>query len=432
MTDTLIPEVEKAASAQVRVKMDVDDVDFKATMAAARGEVEALSAAIKSLPTVAAGDGVKREPLTYEPGSPNNFLLDVGRSKGLHDEAATQRLARHAVETRTNPNNVLGTGGEFAPPGYIIDMFSTPVVVGRHFADLVGSRPMPRGMSQINIPRIASTNILGEFTGIQAANGDPITDVDPTTSYKTSSVVSITGDVILSQQLYDQTPDPGFEAIATDYLVKDYNAILEGQMITGTGTNGQLLGLSNIVPSQNSVNGASVPAGLTGPSNMIAALWPLLGQAAAAVGNNRGHRPDFWLMAPRRWFAIAASLDQQSRPIMSPQKSDTDDTASITQGGPHAVGNIHGVPVYTDGAIATTLYTNNVAGTIGAVADTVYCGRSRDMYLFESAPMIQASVNATAGTLEVRVSLHRYAAFVGNVYTSALGRVTSIPQPTNY
>ena len=104
----------------------------------------------------------------------------------------------------------------------------------------------------------------------------------------------------------------------------------------------------------------------------------------------------------------------------------------MTAGGPHAVSNIHGIPVYTEGAIPVTTYTGGVAGTVGALADTVYCGRTSDTYLFESPPMMQASVNATAGTLQVRLSLHRYAAFVGNLYTSAYGRVLNIPQPTNY
>jgi hypothetical protein len=160
---------------------------------------------------------------------------------------------------------------------------------------------------------------------------------------------------------------------------------------------------------------------------MITALWPLMGQAAAAVGNNRGYQPDFWLMAPRRWFAIAGSLDSQNRPIMTPAvrpPAHADPTP-----GPAPVSVIHGVPVYTDGGIPTTTWPG---GSAGALADTIYCGRTSDMYLFESDPMIQTSVNATAGTLQVRLSLHRYVGFVGNLFTTAFGRVTNIPRPTAY
>ena len=101
----------------------------------------------------------------------------------------------------------------------------------------------------------------------------------------------------------------------------------------------------------------------------------------------------------------------------------------MNQDGPTPVSNIHGIPVYTDGAIPVTSYPG---GTVGALADTVYCGRAADTYLFESDPMVQTSVEAASGTLQVSLVWHRYAAFVGNLYTSAYGRVTAIRQPTNF
>ena len=100
---------------------------------------------------------------------------------------------------------------------------------------------------------------------------------------------------------------------------------------------------------------------------------------------------------------------------------DTQTIEDAKAGGPHAVANILGIPVYTEGAIPA-----------GNGTDTIYCGRTGDMWLFESDPMLQTSVNANAGTLEVSLLLHRYAAFVGNAYTSAIARITAIPQPTNY
>jgi HK97 family phage major capsid protein len=375
-----------------------------------------------------------REPDIYEPGSPHSFLLDVARATAWQDEAANERLHRHQqYEMRTNPNTTTGTGGEFAPPGYLIDLFTTSAKTGRHFADLIGSNPMPRGVSQINVPRWKGTDILGQDTGV-TTDGAAEPSFDPTSDYKTTPVISIAGSLVVSQQLYDQAGGPGFDVIGGRELAKDYNAVLNYQLVNGSGSAGQLTGLANFTfLTSNDVDGSAVPASVAGglsTGSMISALWPLLGLAAANVGNNRGHRPDWWLMSPRRWFAMAGSLDQQYRPIMSPQKSDSDDTATITAGGPHAVANIHGIPVYTEGSIPVTTYTGGVAGTIGAKADTVYCGRVSDLYLFESAPMVQASVNATAGTLQVRVSLHRYAAFVNQLFPSAFARVRNIPQPT--
>ena len=369
---------------------------------------------------------VKAEPRVYEPNSPHSFFIDLARSKALHDERATERLERHAVEQRAL-TTTLGNAGEFSPPAYLIEDFATAAKAGRHFADIIGSAPIPRGVSTIYVPRIAGTNILGQDTGAQN-NLEPVPTTDDTTAQNSSPVVTIAGRVVMSQQLFDQAASPGADVIYYTELVKDYNAVLNGQLINGTGTNGQVTGLANFsYLTANSVDGSMVPAGLTGASNMIAALWPLLGQAAANVGNNRGHRPDFWLMAPRRWFSIAGSLDQQSRPVMSPAANAPG--VRMNQDGPTPVSNIHGIPVYTDGAIPVTSYPG---GTVGALADTVYCGRAADTYLFESDPMVQTSVEAASGTLQVSLVWHRYAAFVGNLYTSAYGRVTAIRQPTNF
>ena len=370
---------------------------------------------------------VQREPLTYEERSPHSFFMDLAKREARNDHDAAARLERHAVEMRAT-NTTAGTGGELVPPAYLISSTAVAAKVGRHFAKLIGSNPIPRGVSSIIIPRIVGTNIYGQDTGIQGAQNAAIAGIDDTTASNSSPVVSIAGGVVLSQQQFDLAAAPGADVIYYAELLKDYSAVLNGQLINGTGTGGQLLGLANFTYlTTNTVNGSSVPVSLTGASNMIAALWPLLGQAAANVGNTRGHRPEWWLMAPRRWFAIAGSLDQQSRPIMSPAANAPDATDSNS---PHAVSNIHGIPVFTDGAIQTT----NIAGsgTVGALADTVYCGRAADMFLFESDPLMQTSVNSTAGSLTVRLNLHRYAAFVGNIYTSALGRVTNIPQPTSF
>ena len=366
---------------------------------------------------------VKHEPLTYERDSPHSFFWDLARAEARNDDEARGRISRHVVEMRATPNTTAGTGGELVPPGWLMQDTATAAKVGRHFANLIGSTPLPRGVGSVNIPRIVGTNILGQDTAIQAVQNTGINEVDDATTSSTSPVVSIVGKLDIAQQLLDQSPimGPNSDAIYYTELQKDYNAVMNGQLVNGTGAAGQLLGLANFnYPAGHTVSGAGV--GVTSPT-ALSVLWPLLGQAFAAVGNDRGHRPEFWLLAPRRWASIASCLDSSGRPITSPSAMSPDqgsiDDAKV--GGPHAVANIQGVPVYTEGAIPA-----------GANADTVYCGRTGDMYLFESDPMLQTSVNSVGGTLTVRLSYHRYVAFVGNIYTSALARVNAIPQPTSF
>jgi hypothetical protein len=365
---------------------------------------------------------VKREPLTYERESPHSFFMDVARSQALHDDAATTRLDRHAVEQRVNPNATLGTGGEFTPPIYLVEDYITAAKIGRHFSAIIGSTPIPRTASTIYIPRFVGTNVLGQDTTVQTANAEAVGENDDTTSNSSSPVVGVVGKLDASQQLYDQAASPGFDVMAYAELRKDYNAVLENQLFNGTGANGQLTGLANYtIPTANTVDGTSVPA--TSPT-MVTALWPLMGKAAGQVGNSRGHRPDLWLMAPRRWFAIASSLDSSNRPLNSPgYLGYSDNQLQPSNQMPHAVGNVLGQPCFTSGAILAT-------GATGA--DSIYCLRVADLYLFESPEMVQTSVNAMSGTLQVRLLLHHYVAFVGNLYTSSIGVVKGIPQPTGY
>ena len=376
---------------------------------------------------------IKSEPLTYERHSPHSFFLDAASSRLRHDAASQARLDRHqremqvemavrdagvsrelraqGVEMRVNPNTTLGQGGELSPPLWLIDdaHVKTAARAGRTFADLLPNEVLPAGVSSIYVPKIA----LGSSDTIQTAQGDPDADADLTsTSISQPQIVTFAGQTEVSQQLLDMSPH-GFDRWAYLDLAADYNAQLENDLINGSGVSGQMLGLANFtIPASNTIAGSS--------ATTIALLWPLLGQAAAAVANNRLLQPEVWLMAGRRWFWIVSSIDSSNRPIASPH-SGSDAAHWPVAGGYPPVGNIDGLPTYLSGAI-----------TAGAVADNAYCVRPNDMFLFESQERYDVVPSPVSGTLQVRLRLHRYAAFVGNIYTSGLGVVAAIPKPASF
>jgi len=151
-------------------------------------------------------------------------------------------------------------------------------------------------------------------------------------------------------------------------------------------------------------------------------FWKGLGQVAAGVGNNRFYAPEAWLMAPRRWFWIASSVDAQFRPIASPGNTGPATALQAPYvGGSYSVGPILGLPVYMDGVIPA-----------GASADTIFACRPSDMFLWESADKFLVTPQPLSGTLQVRISLARYAAFMSSRYPAGIGVMTSVPQPTNY
>ena len=370
-----------------------------------------------------------REPLVYGPDSRASFFQDIALSQIRRDPAAKERLDRHQrqmvveraervkrdaerfgatmqeLEARA-PSSGLGFGGEFDVPLTMLDKFASAGRAGRTLADLVGSTPLPPGISSIHIPRMTT----GSQAAVQADGGSAAAQ-DVVSVDVVAPVVTIAGEMDVSQQLFDMAP-AGFDTYAFMDLTRAYNRQLDVQMLGGSGINGQLLGVLN-VPNINSINGAVVTS--------LATMWPLLGQAGAAVGNLRFLPPEVWLMAPRRWFWIASSLDASNRPIASPGNGAPQPSKLQIAGGAIPVGPVLGLPVYMDGAIPA-----------GANPDTTVCLRPSDTYLFEGPPRIIAAPNSGSGTLQIRLSLHRYVAWVPHRYPAAISAIVNTPAPVGF
>lgn len=381
---------------------------------------------------------VVREPDVYRPDGDHSFFWDMLRAEHLRDDNATERLRRHKAQTehrqreaeqqrlhafrdslgqhdleatfeqRLNPNTSLGTGGEFAVPLWLIDRFASASRAGRPLGDLLQPLPLPRGVHSINVPRMTT----GSLEGIQPAEGGGEVENDLVTTGVSSNVVTIDGGLVVSQQLQDQAP-AGFDAYAYVDLKRAYNRALELQLISGTGGNGQLLGVTQVTGRNSDIDGTTFTS--------IQNLWPGLGKAASAVGNNRLLPPEMWLMAPRRWFWIASSVDNSQRPVASPGNTGPHTTDLDRAGGAYPVGPILGLPVYMDGAIPA-----------GSNSDQAICLRPSDMLLWESDDKTIVTAQPTAGTLQVRIALYRYVAFLPHRYPTGITVITNLTQPTGF
>lgn len=361
---------------------------------------------------------VRSEPAIYRPDGRWSFFADLVRSTLMHDPESRQRLSRHNLETRAleqrvNPNTTAGTGGEFSPPAWLIDQWAGPARAGTVFADLMTKIPLPPGISSVNVPKLTT----GFLDAVQPAQGGVVPSQDLVSTANTSPVVTIAGQADVSVQLFEQTPaTPGFDQVTFADLADSYDDQLEGQLINGTGANGQLTGVANFVlPAANTISGAAVTSSL-----VVTSLWPLLGQAVAAIGNARKKPPEVIVMAPRRWAMIAASFDNQNRPIASPHtEAHTSDLPKA--GGNAPVGRLMGFKVHLAGAIPA-----------GATADSIFFLRPSQMYLYESPARMVIAPNPLSGTMQVRLRLHKYVAFVGNRFSGGTAIITNLIQPTNY
>lgn len=300
---------------------------------------------------------------------------------------AVQRLRAGGFEFRVEPGLTDGAGGYFSPPAWLNQLFATANRPRRVLADLMSTFPLPAGVSQINLPIIGTGSIVQPTS---SAVGVP--DQDITDSAGTSTVAPFAGMVDVALQLLEMSP-PGAHvdfAIFSD-LSEAYDADLEAQLISGTGTGSQLLGVTNVV-GVNTVT-------FTNASPTGSLLYPFLGQAFAQVSDNRFAAPQCWLMRGARWAWIKTSEDSATLPfdISSPTYlGSTDDT-------PDPIGGIVGLPVFLEEQIS------NTQGA-GQNQDQIIALRPTDLILLEGEPQTMVAREPLSGSLGARIEMHGYAA----------------------
>ena len=343
---------------------------------------------------------VGAEASTYNrSGDSPSFVLDLYNSRQGDYEAA-KRLQRNQSEremqTRAlgNSGATGGSGGEWAPPGWLIDDAVMIARAGRVAADRMVKNPLPSGVSTINIPRMNT----GSTTGVQTTQNSLVASADPTTSYLSSGITTIAGSNVLSLQLVQQSAGAGFDKIVLMDLAADLARSVDKQVLSGIGTGGQVLGLLNVPGIQQIAYTQATPS-VTGAGG----FYSKVNQGIAAVSSARFLPPDAILMTPARWSWVAASFDSTGRPLVSPSGPAYNQVAEasivVAQG---SVGQMAGLPVFTDANLPLN----------GTSQDPVVVARFADLYLWESDVTL-ATFDATyAGSLGLLVRAHGYLAAI--------------------
>ena len=360
-----------------------------------------------------------REAPTYTPSpSSPSFVADLYRSRQGDYEAA-KRLQRNQAERETqtralgNSGAVGGSGGEWSPPAWFIDEAVMVARAGRVAADRMVKNPLPSGVSTVNIPRMNT----GAATTVQTTQNTAVASVDPTTSYLSSGITTIAGSNVLSLQLVQQSAGAGFDKIVLMDLAADLARSVDKQVLSGTGTGGQVLGLLNVPGLQQIAYTQATPS-VTGAGG----FYSKVNQGIAAVSSARFLPPDAILMTPARWSWVAASFDSTGRPLVSPSGpayNQVADASTVAAQGP--VGQMAGLPVFTDANLPLN----------GTSQDPVIVARFADLYLWESDVTL-ATFDATyAGSLGLLVRAHGYLAAIMSRQPSSIaviqGTGTAVP-----
>ncbi len=404
---------------------------------------------------------VRSEPLTYERSSGHSYFLDLARvqlNRGDADggvAAAAARLQRHGAEMdvefpkrerarqkaadrsregldqdlrrssagrgtifekRVNPNRTDGQGGYFVPPLWTIDDYIDLPRFGRTFANTVRNMDLPTGTDSINVPKVAT----GTATGVQTADAAAVTSQDLTDTYVNAPVRTIAGQQDIALQLLDQSP-VGFDEIVFTDLIADYNQRLDTQCWVGTGANGQLLGVLNV----GGINAVT----WTDADPTLPELYTPLMQALSQSANKRKMMPSATFLTPARWFWMASQLDSQNRPFILPETQAPFNPLALQTGGDveGPVGRVLNFPLLADGNIPANLGA-------GTNEDRIATMRTSDLFLWEGSMRTRVLQEVLSGTLQVRLQVYNYAAFMPNRRPETISVIsgTGLVAPTGF
>jgi HK97 family phage major capsid protein len=369
-----------------------------------------------------------REPAIYSKDNrSDSYLLDICRIGMNMDYTgrARERLMRHATDVETSAeyrkaatearalSRVDGAGGYAVPPLWMMNEYIELARPGRPLANAVTTQPLPPGTDSINIPKL----LTGTKTAAQTADNTAVEEQDLTDTSVTAPVKTISGQQTLAIQLLDQSPID-FDQVVFRDLVADYAAQVDSQVIAGTGTNGQVLGILNTSGIQTVAASAVT----------IQGTYSSIANAIQLIHGTRFLPPQAIFMHPRRWGFFQSLLDLQNRPLFLPASQYPMNAAGVLTAvaSEQVVGNLQGLPIITDPNIPVTLGSETPSGD----EDPILIMRVTDSILFESGIRTRALPEVQGQQLSVVLQVFGYLAFTAARYPQSAAEITGLTAPT--
>jgi HK97 family phage major capsid protein len=323
------------------------------------------------------------------------------------------RLMRHAQDVQTRPeymeyrdlSRVEGQGGYAVPPAWLMEQYIELARPGRAFANLVQRQPLPGGTDSINVPKL----LTGTEVDAQQKDNDPVADVDLTDTFINAPVRTIAGSQGVAIQLIDQSPI-AFDDVVFRDLTAAHASKTDQFVIGGTGTNGQILGVT-ATPGIQTVTATAVD---------IKGVYAAIANAIQQIHTTRFLPPEVIVMHPRRWGWFLSLLDNQDRPLFLPAANNGMNVAGVLSdvASQQVVGQMHGLPVVTD---------PNVPLTGGK--DSIFVLRASDLVLWESGIRARVLPETKAQTLTVLLQLYSYIAFTAARYPQSVVQIPGLDAP---
>jgi HK97 family phage major capsid protein len=361
---------------------------------------------------------VGAEPSVYNRGSAAQGVslfrdLYNRQIKGSNDRTIADRLERYQGEIELRMQDRAVSTTSFAgliPPQYLVDEYALVARNGRVFLNSLRKIQLPdEGMSLI-IPR----GTTGASATVQATENSSVSNTDEVWANLTVPVITIAGQQDVSRQSLERGT-PGIDAIIFADLSGAYVATADVQAISGTGSSGQALGITNTAGiGQSTAYGAVLTPAL---------FLKKLGGAINFVQTTRKLAPDVIFMHPQRWSWLITQVDSTGRPLFVPDTSGPFNAVGTFNGIEDATsgqpaGKIQGLPVFLDPNIPTTVGTNS--------EDIAIVCRWEDLYLWQDqdgSPTDLRFEQTLGNQLTVKLVAYGYEAFTAGRYPGAVAIV---------
>jgi HK97 family phage major capsid protein len=396
----------RASELDVRIQelRDVQTANLEA--AKLRAEV----AATDDSETRAVGNVVvTNEPLTYsEHNRSVSFFQDLYNMQYNNDIDASDRIRRHKQEMDVELRD--GTTANYAGlvvPQYLTQLAAELARAGRPFADQCTSLQLPDEGMSINVSRVTT----GSSAAAQAAENNAVSETDIDDTLLTVDVRTIASGQQISRQAIDR--GTGIDALIAADMMGAVATVLEDQVLNGSGSSGNMLGLSNI----SGINSVTYTDG----SPTGAELYKKIVDGIQQINSNRFAGADLIVMHPRRLAFLQSETDGNGRPLVVPTQNVPQNAMGTGPVAGYGVtgASVAGLPVVTSGKISTA------AGS-GGNEDVIFIVRRADMLLFEdNTQPVMVRMDQTAGlNLTVTLVAYQYACFIGGRYPASISMLS--------
>ena len=352
---------------------------------------------------------VTNEPLTYaEENRSVSFFQDLYNSQYNGDIDASDRIRRHRQEMDIEHRD--GSTANYAGlvvPQYLTELAAELARAGRPFADQCTSLPLPDAGMTINVSRVTT----GSSAAMQASENAAVSETDIDDTLLTADVRTIASGQQVSRQAVER--GTGIDALIAADMMGAVATVLEDQVLNGSGSSGNMLGLSNI----SGINSVTYTDG----SPTGAELYSKIVDGIQQINSNRFAGADLIVMHPRRLAFLQAETDSSGRPLVVPTQNVPQNALGTGPVAGYGVtgASIAGLPVVTSGKISTG------AGS-GGNEDVIFIVRRGDMLLFEDAGQpAMVRMDQTSGlNLTITLIAYQYACFIGGRYPASVSMIS--------